>query len=191
METLSTLYNLLGIRQKIQDPQLRLLYLSEVWGVRQSIVMECEGISHQSRVSNMIKKAKLQYGATDIKNVAAIQFNADEIKYIQMLPREIINDIQVIAFTNNILGLNVNHPLYSFFSHDVGIRIAALSDLGIRNKHLQYIFNKSQPNITMTVKRKLKRSREIERIARYDKTAPFVIVPQTYKQSFIMAGGQN
>lgn len=189
MNQIATMYNLLGIRQKLQDQKLRILYLRDVWGLSQALIGECEGIKSQSNTSRLIKEAQMYYGTTDIKNTAAIQFQPEEIKYIQMLPRTIINDTQIIAFVNNILGINVVHPFYSVFNHNANVRIAALSDLGIRNKQLQIIFKKTQPSISMIIKRNIQRSREIERVSRYDQTALFRIEPQVYKQSFIMAGG--
>ena len=45
MNTIATLYQLLNIRQKIVDRDLRLLYLKDVWGLPQKLIAECEQTS--------------------------------------------------------------------------------------------------------------------------------------------------
>ena len=47
-DTIVSLYNLLGINQKIQERYLRLLYLKESWGLPQKVIAQCEGIAQPS-----------------------------------------------------------------------------------------------------------------------------------------------
>lgn len=189
METIKTLYNLLNIKRKIQHNATRITYLKDVWGLEQNTIAELEKCS-QSQVSKLILFVRKSVPRETFLKAIDIRWTVDEIKFIQFLPREIISDVEVVAFVNNILGLEVHHPLFDHYEYAVNLRIAALAKLGIQNKHLVQIFNKSQPTVSMIVKRFADRS-SVERPNRYDSTAPYTISPQKRKTNFILAGGQS
>ena len=187
--TVQTLYNLLSIQSKIQNEPLRLLYLKDVWGLEQAAIGECEGRS-QSYISKELIKARQSIPHQDFLNASEIQWTADELKYIQFLPREIITDVQVIAFINDVLGVEILHPFYMHFNHAIDIRIAALYSLGIQNKRLVQIYNRKQSSVSMIVKRSTEKALTLERNNRYDSTADFVISQQRKHQNkFTLAGG--
>jgi hypothetical protein len=188
MNNIKTLSNLLGIHNKIPDQQLRMLYLKECWGLDQNTIADIEECSQQ-HVSNQLIKARMNSSKV-INDTLDVQFTIDEIRYIQFLPREIIKDVQVVAFVNNILGLEVYHPFYQHYDHVNNLRIAALSSLGIQTKHLQSIFKKPQSSVSMTAKRYSDKL-DVERPNRYDSTAPFRLSVQKRKTNFLLAGGQS
>jgi hypothetical protein len=167
-----------------------MLYLKEVWGLDQKTIAALERCSQQ-QVSKQILIAKK--GIPHDTVVAALDFtwSIDEIRYIQFLPREIIKDIEVVAFVNDILGVTVQHPFFEHYDYNASIRIAALGRMGIQNKHLVSLFKKPQPTISMTIKRVTEERLSVERPQRYDSTAPYYLAPQKYKSSFILAGGQS
>lgn len=185
---IKTVYNLLGIRSKIPDEFLRFLYLKDVWGLDQAKIGDLEGCS-QSFVSKRLIAARSKIPHQDLINASAIQFTEDEIKYLQFMPRELIADTQIVAFVNDVLGLEILHPFYSFTNRDVNVRVAALFALGVQNKRLMQIYGKSQAGISMTVKRNIERAMEIKRESRYDNTAIFKIMPKKQTNKFISAGG--
>ena len=188
MNTIATLYQLLNIRQKIVDRDLRLLYLNDVWGLPQTLIAECEQTS-QAAVSYMLREARIKISLKDLSNAAAIQFTGEEIAYIQSLPREVIKDAPLIAFVNNILNLNVYHPFYGAFAKNDQIRIAALSLLGIQNKHLEKIFKKKQSTVSMIIKRFRDKAEVIERSTRYDFSMTIKVMPkhQNRSHNFVIA----
>lgn len=149
LNPVQTLYTILGIRQKIQDQKYRIFYLRHVWGLEQKDIGACEGLS-QSKISNILREP---LGDTDIRNLVMVAYNVDEIKYLHKLPRTVISDAQLVAFVNNILGLNILHPFYSAFQYSDNMRIMALSGLGIRQRQLMKIFDKSQPAISQIIRR--------------------------------------
>lgn len=176
MHTIATLYHLLQVRQKITDQDLRLLYLKDVWGLPQKLIAECEGVS-QATISRLLQEAREKTGQTALVNASSIQFTGEEIAYIQALPRDVIKDAPLIAFVNNILNLNVYHSFYSGFVHNDQIRIAALSLLGIQNKHLEKLFKKSQPTVSMIIKRYKTKAEAIERSVRYEVGSSLKVEP--------------
>lgn len=188
MDTIVTLYRLLNIRQKITNQDLRLLYLRDVWGLPQTLIAECEQTS-QAAVSNMLREARVKVHPKDLANASAIQFTPDEIAHIQSLPRDVIKDAPLIAFVNNILNLEVLHPFYSAFAKNDQIRIAALSLLGIKNKHLEKIFKKKQSTVSMIIKRFRDKAEAIERSTRYDFSTTIQVMPkhQNRSHNFIIA----
>jgi transcriptional regulator len=188
MSTIKTLSNLLQINNRIKDQQLRMLYLKECWGLSQEVIADMEDCSQQW-VSSQIIKGRMNPQQV-IEDTLDLQFSIDEIRYIQFLPREIIKDIEVIAFVNNILGLEVYHPFYQHYDHVANMRIAALAGLGVQNKHLERMFKKTQSGVSMIVKRMTPKL-NIERGNRYDSTAPFQIGVQKRKTNFLLAGGQS
>lgn len=188
MSTIKTLSNLLSIHVKIANEQLRMLYFKECWGLDQKTIADIEGCSQQ-QVSAQILKARMNPSQV-ISNALDVQFTVDEIRYIQFLPREIIKDIEVIAFVNNVLGLEVYHPFYQHYDHVNNLRIAALAGLGVRNKYLERMFKKSQSGISMVIKRMAPKL-NVERPNRYDSTAPFQLAVQKRKNNFLLAGGQS
>lgn len=188
MNTIATLYHLLNVRQKIADRDLRLLYLKDAWGLPQTIIAECEQTS-QAAVSNMLREARMKINPKDLTNASAIQFTPDEIAHIQSLPRDVIKDAPLIAFVNNILNLEVMHPFYSAFAKNDQIRIAALSLLGIQNKHLEKVFKKKQSTVSMIIKRYKDKAEAIERSTRYDFSTTMQVMPkhQNRSHNFIIA----
>lgn len=188
MSTIKTISNLLGIHIKIPDTSLRVMYYVEKWGLSQETIGEMEGCSQQ-RISVYYQKAHIN-SPRNIEKALDIHFTVDEIRYLQFLPREIIKDLQVIAVVNNLLGLEVYHPFYQHFEHTVNMRIGALASLGVRNNHLQKLFNRSQTGISMLVKR-FGDKINLERPNRYDSTATFSLGLQKRKTNFLLAGGQE
>lgn len=188
MNTIATLYQLLNIQQKITNQDLRLLYLKDVWGLPQKPIAECEQIS-QAAVSYMLREARIKISPKDLTNASAIQFTPDEIVRIQSLPRDVIKDTSLVAFVNNILNLEVLHPFYSAFAKNDQIRIAALSLLGIQNKHLEKVFKKKQSTVSMIIKRFKNKAEAIERSTRYDFSMTIQVMPkhQNRSHNFIIA----
>ena len=157
--------------------------------MEQTLIGECEGVS-QSYVSKELIKAKERYTREQVIEQTLDIWTAQEIQYIHFLPREIISDIQVLAFIENILGIFPIHPFFSILSTPTNLRIAALASLGIQNKRLMVLFNKNQPTISMTVKRSRERAMNTIRQTRYqdqDKEYRFKSVNKPF--NFMKAGG--
>jgi hypothetical protein len=188
MEKLQTLYNLLQVNLKIENTHVRLLYLKDVWGMEQSLIGECEGYS-QSYVSKEIIKARKNVTRETMIQETEQLWSAEEIQYLQFLPREVIEDIPVLAFIENILGVVPLHPFFQYIDTSEQVRIAALSSLGIQHKRLQTLFHKNQSTISMVVKRSQERALAIERPHRYEKTATYVFAMQESPFTFKKAGG--
>jgi hypothetical protein len=186
--TIKTLSNLLQINNRIKDQQLRMLYFNTAWGLNQAAIADIEGCSQQ-HVSAQIIKGRMNSSKL-IEDTLDLQFTVDEIRYIQFLPREIIKDVEVVSFVNNILGLEVYHPFYQHYDHVASMRIAALAGLGVQNKHLERMFNRSQSGVSMIIKR-YQTKLDVERPNRYDATAPFQLAVQKRKTNFLLAGGQS
>jgi transcriptional regulator len=190
---IKTLYTLLGISNKIEDQSLRLLYLKDCWGLDQGTIAELEYLT-QPNVSRYMKKARETKAAKDM----ILDFTAEELKFVQSLPREIITDMQLIAFYTHILKLKINHPFFMDLG-DKSFRICALHSLGIMNKHLENMFGKSQAGVSMIIKRNGTRAAKIERELRFDTDSTVYeiekIIPENkllpVENKFILAGGQE
>lgn len=167
------LCNLLGINRKIQDQITRVKYLREVWGLDQNTLAECEGLS-QSSISKILQEGRF------IQLDFVLDFEPSEIETLQRLPREIIPDIPLIAFVNNVLKLNPHHTFYMGFGENVNWRIAGLSSLGIQNKHLEKLFGKKQATISMIIKRNIDKVLKTERMQRYDLNMPLTFSSLPY-----------
>jgi predicted XRE-type DNA-binding protein len=63
--SIKTLYTLLGISNKIEDQETRLLYLKDVWGLDQVTIAELENLT-QPNVSRYMKKARETKAAKDL-----------------------------------------------------------------------------------------------------------------------------
>lgn len=192
MKAIHTIYNLLAINSKIKDQHLRYKYLKDVWGIDQNTIGEIEGVG-QSTVSRILNEAKIIVAPSKMREIRAIQFEPHEIKSIQLLPRAIIKDAQVIAFIENILNIYPIHSFYGTFENDTSIRIAALSSLGIQNKKLVELFDRSQPAVSMIVKRNKTKAERIERFNRFDATTNLVFkkVGVNTQSKITLAGGQE
>jgi predicted transcriptional regulator len=191
---IKTLYTLLGISNKIEDQGTRLLYLKDVWGLDQGTIAELEYLT-QPNVSRYMKKARETKSAKDL----ILDFTAEELKFVQSLPREIITDMQLISFYTHILKLKISHPFFLNLS-DESLKISALASLGIMNKHLENMFGKSQAAVSMIIKRTSERSAKVQRSMRFD-TASVVykiekiipenkLLPVDKNKKFTLAGGQ-
>jgi predicted transcriptional regulator len=191
--TIKTLYTLLDIPKKIEDRDLRLLYLKDVWGLDQGTIAELEHLT-QPNVSRYMKKARETKSAVDI----ILDFTKEELQFIQSLSREVITDIQIIAFYQHILKLKINHPFFLTYGDEL-LRIAALSSLGVMNKHLEGLFGKSQAAVSMIIKRNAEKSAKIQRNLRFDTNSTVYQIEKMYpknkiqptKNTFILAGGQE
>lgn len=192
MKTLATLYNLLQVNRKIEDVNVRLLYLKDVWGLEQTVIGELEGVS-QSYVSKVIIAARKKVSRETLEDISLV-WTPDEIKYIHMLPRDILPDIPAIAFINNILGVNPIHGFFDYMNTNTNARIAGLAWLGVMNKRLMQLFGKNQSTISMVSKRMTEGIMKVQRINRYDHVDVYKL---TYKprasntNKFIKAGGQE
>ena len=189
LETLKTLYNLLQVNNKIENHRIRFLYLKDVWGMEQSLIAELEGVS-QSYVSRELIEVRKTVSRETFEELTKDLYTPEEIEYIQRLPREIIKDMPVLAFIEDILGVHPTHPFFTIFDTSVGIRMAALSSLGIQNKCLMKLFGKNQSTTSMTVKRYAKRALELERLNRYEQVERYVFQYQkSVYGNFRKAGG--
>jgi predicted transcriptional regulator len=190
--SIKTLYTLLGISNKIEDQSLRLLYLKDVWGLDQGTIAELEYLT-QPNVSRYMKKARETKAAKDL----ILDFTEQELKFVQSLPRDIITDVQLIAFYTHILKLKISHPFFMDLS-DESLKISALASLGIMNKHLENMFGKSQAAVSMIIKRTSDRSAKVQRSMRFDTNSTVYkiekIIPENkllpITTKFILAGGQ-
>lgn len=189
MSTMKNLCNLLGINQKINDQRTRMLYLNEVWGLSQDLIADIEDCS-QSFVSQQLFRAREMMSHKTFLKRTDIIWTVDEIRYIQFLPRDIIKDVEVIAFVNNILGLEIHHPFYMHYNTPVTVRIAALYNMGIQNKHLQKVFGRKQTAVSNAAKR-YKSKVSIDRPNRYDSTVTFSMGLQKSNNNFLLAGGTD
>jgi predicted transcriptional regulator len=189
--SIKTLYTLLGISNKIEDQETRLIYLKDCWGLDQGTIAELEYLT-QPNVSRYMKKARETKAAKDL----ILDFTEQELKFVQSLPRDIITDVQLIAFYTHILKLKISHPFFMDLS-DESLKISALASLGIMNKHLENMFGKSQAAVSMIIKRTSERSAKVRRSMRFD-TASVVykiekIIPENkllpVTNKFILAGG--
>lgn len=192
MKPIHTIYNLLEINIKIPDQHKRFKYLKDVWGIDQNTIGEIENLA-QSSVSRILNEAKIIIPEHEMQNIKKIQFLPNEIRYIQSLPRAIIKDAQVIAFVENILKVYPMHSFYATFDNDTNIRIAALASLGVQNKNLVELFNKSQPAVSMMVKRNQTKALRIERFNRYDFPSELVFKKEgvNTQSKITLAGGQG
>lgn len=186
MKPIVTLYNILGINRSIEDKHLRLLYLKEVWGLPQHLISECEGIG-QPTVSQTLKEAYFKHGSGDITELKEITYTEEEIKSIQLLPRTIIKDLQVMSFVNNILGIEVDHPFYEKLN--TTLRIVALNSLGVQQKHIAKIFNRTQSSISMTIHRTNENVLDREFYYRDKLMHTFKFKPKKQQTTLIQAGG--
>lgn len=189
MQTLKTLYNLLQINHKIEDLHVRMLYLKDIWGMEQTLIGELEGFS-QSYISKELIIARQKVLKDTFIQQTSNLYTAQEVQYVQMLPRSIIGDMQVLAFIENVLGVTPIHPFFNHYDTPMNIRIAALASLGIQNKCLMVMFDKSQPNISMMVKRYSQKTIETQRDNRYDKIPEYKLKEKSQLFNFIKAGGQ-
>lgn len=193
--SIKTLYTLLGIKSKIEDQHTRLLYLKDVWGLDQGTIADLEFLT-QPNVSRYIKKARETKSAKDM----ILDFTAEELKFVQSLPREIITDMQLIAFYTHILKLRISHPFFANLSDD-SLKISALASLGIMNKKLEELFGKSQAAVSMIIKRTTERSANVQRSMRFDTESTVYeiekiipnnkIIPVQVTKKFTLAGGQE
>lgn len=181
---------MLGMNHKLPDKHVRVLYLKEVWGIPQALIGECEELK-QSSISRIIKEAKIKCNIQDIRLLSLQDFDSDDIKKLQSLPREILTDIQLISFVQNILGMNVLHPFYEYFYGGHKIRITALAALGIQQVHLEKLFNKSQSTISTMVKNTNEKDIKQERDMRYNITESLKIVPRENPNPFIVVSGSQ
>jgi transcriptional regulator len=191
---IKTLYTLLGISNKIEDQETRLLYLKDCWGLDQGTIAELEYLT-QPNVSRYMKKARETKSAKDL----ILDFTAEELKFVQSLPREIITDMQLISFYTHILKLKISHPFFLNLS-DESLKISALASLCIMNKHLENIFGKSQAAVSMIIKRTSERSAKVQRSMRFDTSSVVYkiekiipenkLLPIDKSKKFTLAGGQ-
>jgi hypothetical protein len=188
METMKTLYNLLNINTKIESLHIRLLYLKDVWGLEQTLIGELEGVSQSYVSRELIEARKIVSRETFIMETERL-FTSEEIQFIQYLPREILSDMQCLAFIQDVIGVKPLHPFFTNYETSANLRIAALASLGIQNKRLVEIFNKNQPTVSMVVKRGLDRATTMERSNRYDKEMNYKFAVQKTEFIFRKAGG--
>jgi predicted DNA-binding protein (UPF0251 family) len=188
MQTTRTLYNLLNLSSKIENLHIRLMYLKDVWGLEQTFIGELEGVS-QSYVSRELIEARKKVSRETFIQATEMLFTGDEIKFIQYLPREILSDMQCLAFIQDILGINPLHPFFMNYTTSENVRIAALASMGIQNKRLMEIFNKNQPTVSMIVKRSMERAIAMERTNRYDVELNYRFEAPKLKFTFRKAGG--
>jgi predicted transcriptional regulator len=186
MSKLLDLAELLNLRFKLPEESLRLLYLRDVWGLEQSELAKYVGKS-QGYISVHLKKTRTKRGAIPF----TIDWEVDELKMIQFLPRELLTDNQVIAFFMDILQLDINHPFFNFYNHPERNRILALHSLGVRQKRIVELFTKTQPAVSMMINSQS--LKEHEQVGRYDKTAKYTFKPRVEvpKNKFIPAGGST
>jgi predicted transcriptional regulator len=93
--------------------------LKDVWGLDQGTIAELEYLT-QPNVSRYMKKARETKSAKDL----ILDFTAEELKFVQSLPREIITDMQLISFYTHILKLKISHPFFLNLS-DESLKISA------------------------------------------------------------------
>lgn len=188
---LKNLYILLNIKRKLPDEYARCFYLHYVWGMKQEDVAACENVS-QPVVSRLIKIGSLMTTINDMRDYMYQNTTTDEIQYLQKLPRDILSDVQLIAFVTDLIGIKPLHSLYTSFDHKEPLRIAALASLGVQNKRLQQIYNKSQAGISMIVKRQTEKALSVERFNRYDFIGDFAFKPRVESTTtFTLAGGND
>lgn len=194
MDSIQVLYTILNIRQKIQDQSLRVLYLKDTWGLEQSHIAKLEGCV-QSTISRMLADSRKKNKTAEMEKAKfSIRWTLEELKGIQELPREILPDFPLVVFVEDILELEIDHPFYKMLRPTVIMRMASLSFLGVQNKHIQRIYNKTQPTVTMAIKRNMQSVRRAERDTRYN----FVNYNMSFKRkyefsspSFFIANTQN
>lgn len=194
MNKLSLLCDILHLHLKLPDERIRLLYLREQWGMEQQMLADLIGKS-QAHVSMALKKAKTGVSTQNDEKALQVEWSVDEVKAIQFLPREILNDNEAAGFIIDILQVDVTHP---FFTHNVfseTARAAGLASIGVRHRQLEKIFRKNQSTISMMVKRGLAAT-QYERSGRYDKTASYNIKPsdkvkKPIKDKFITTNHTN
>jgi hypothetical protein len=190
MHPLQMFYNLLQINRKIENVHIRLMYLKDIWGMEQKLIGACEGISQSYVSKELIYARKTVPRETFLEQTSNI-WTSEEIQFLQFLPREVVTDIQVLAFIEDILHVYPNHSFYQHYEAPINLRIAALASLGIQHKRVGEIFNKNQPTISMNVKRHMEKALETERPNRYEKSPTYTLMQQPFQSKFTKAGGQN
>jgi hypothetical protein len=160
--------------------------------LEQSTIAELEDVS-QSLVSKKLQEARKNVPRETLAFETSELWSDNEIKYIHMLPREILPDMVAIAFINNILGVYPVHGFFSYLDTSPNARIVALSWLGVQNKRLMEIFNKNQSTISMIVKRSTNKIINIQRVARYESVENYKLENEpkpVLTKKFLLAGGQ-
>jgi hypothetical protein len=190
MQTLQTIYNILQVNRKIENFHIRIMYLKDVWGMEQSLIAECEGISQSYVSKELMRGYEIVPRETFLAETNDI-WTVQEIEFLHRLPREVIKDIPVLAFIEDILKVHPNHPFFVHVDTPTNLRIAALISLGIQNKRLMVLFDKSQPSISMYGKRYTQRILEMERTNRYDQIGKYTLSQVAYPKKFTKAGGIN
>jgi hypothetical protein len=151
------MYYTLGIPIKIPERGLRLIYLKDVWGLPQSLVGECEGLS-QTRVSIRLKEAREKYKGVDIKAEIDIKFTPKEIKALQDYPNDVLTDVQLVSFVEHVLEIEVNHLFYQMMNQNKGFRMSALASLGMQQNHVSRIFKKIPSTISLLMAKRGERA---------------------------------
>lgn len=185
---IKTLYNLLGINNRLPMESHRLLYLKDKWGLDQKIIGEMEGKS-QAYISIALRKARENVNIGEYEQATNFKWESYELKQVQFLPRDMLSDPQAMAFIVDLLGVQVSHPFFNFYTHNPNTRMIALYSMGIQQKKLVEIYKKNQSTIAMQVKRGSDKVSSIEFTGRYDNTAPYIIVEKKEPNKFIQAGG--
>ena len=172
------MYQTLGIRDKIKDDGLRLLYLKEVWGLPQLLMAECEGLS-QSKVSRNLKAARKHFGEINVKDETLLDFTPEEIKQLQEYPTDILSDVQLVTFVHHVLDLEVHHLLYTMMTRNVKFRIPALCSLGIQQIRVAELLNRTQASVSQMMKVRRDATGEMLNSSfRLDINGKLVIVPK-------------
>lgn len=153
---LKAIYNAVRLKDKIENEHQRLLYLSQVWGLQQLDIADIEGIS-QPQISRVIGVVK-QYGVEIPKPV----FTDLDLQRLHDLPREVLSDIALISFVQDVLKLDSWHVFYQWLGTP-SQRMAALSTIGIKNMRIAEIFGKTSGTVSVATKRFQKQVSLVER----------------------------
>ena len=174
------IYQILGIANHFSgDIRDIVSYLTNEWGLPQGEIANLMEIS-QTKVSNIGIYAGLKH----FNRSELPKFNVFQLKALANLPREVIKDYPLLAFVQNILKLDIIGSKFYDWNGTVPKRMAALDSLGIKQKFIGEIFEKTSGTVSTNVKRNQKYI-DFEKAVRYDKHDIYMQILDTpYIQGF-------
>jgi hypothetical protein len=110
----------------------------------------------------------------------APHFDHVDLRALHELPREVLPDITLIAFVQDVLKLDSWHVFYQWYGTP-SQRMAALHHLGMKNLRIAQIFGKTSGTVSMAVKRFYTKTINLERPKRYESFEHLTIKEQAYE----------
>jgi len=123
-------------------------YLINYWGLSQTHAAELTGIS-QTKISQY----NTLIGLNTFEKTQLPNYNAEHIKKLMNLTRDVLPDYCLVSFVQDVLKINVKSHAFWSRGGKPAIRQAALDHLGIKQRFIAKIFQKSHGTISLNIKR--------------------------------------